>query len=90
MEVTRRARTRCHRTKLRDALDLTGVPWRREGRPPTVGEARDYFDAHATGGGDAGILQECERVLDATDHRGKQPSPFPRPSEDQLEEEGSD
>ena len=54
--------------ELDDALDSAGVPWRREGRPPTVGEARDYFDAHATAGGDGEILEECERVLDATDH----------------------
>jgi hypothetical protein len=72
-----------------DALGSAGVSWRREGRPPTVGEARDYFDAHATGGGDAEILQECERVLDATGP-GARSAPFPRPSEDQLEEEGSD
>ena len=73
-----------------NALELTGVPWRREGRLPTVGEARDYFDAHATSGGDAEILRECEQVLDATDDRGGQPSPIPQPSEDQLEEEGAD
>jgi hypothetical protein len=72
------------------ALESVGVPWRREGRPPTVGEARAYFDGHATGGGDADILQECERVLDATDDRVTEPSPFPRPSDDQLEEAGSD
>lgn len=72
--------------ELGDAPDSSGVPWRTEGRLPTVGEARHYFDAHATGGGDAEILQECERVLDATG----QPTPFPQPSEDQLEEEGSD
>jgi hypothetical protein len=76
------------------------VLWRRESRPPTVGEARDYFDAHATGGGDPEILEECERVLDATSHptrdlpgagsQGTKPGPFPRPPEDLLEEKGSD
>ncbi len=78
--------------ELDDALDSAGVPWRREGRPPTVGEARDYFDAHATDGGDGEILEECERVLDATDHPARHltGSSFPRPSEDQLEEKGSD
>jgi hypothetical protein len=81
--------------ELRDALI-----WVQEGRSPTVGEAREYFDAHAAGGGDPNIMEECEQVLDATDpptrslpgsgSRGTTPSPFPQPSEDQLDEEGSD
>ena len=84
---------------LGDAVDAARVTpqavesallWRREGRSPTIGEARDYFDAHATGGGDAEVLEECERVLDAKGDRGKTPSPLPPPSEDQLEENGSD
>jgi hypothetical protein len=83
-----------------DDLASAGVVWRREGRPPTVGEARIYFDAHATAGGDPEILEECERILDATNHptrslpgsgyQGAKPAPFPRPPEDQLEEKGSD
>jgi hypothetical protein len=78
--------------ELDDGLDSAGVPWRKEGRPPTVGEARDYFDAHATAGGDAEILEECERVLDAIDQPAGHltGSPFPRPPEEQLEEKGSD
>ena len=83
-----------------EALDETGIPWRRERRPPTVGEARAYFDAHVNGGGDPEVMAECERVLDATGHTrsptpgpeggGTEQSPFPHPSEEQLEEEGSD
>ena len=42
--------------------------WQREKRLPTVGEARDYFDAHAEDGGDPDTMEECERVLDATQH----------------------
>jgi hypothetical protein len=88
------------RGEVAEASDSTLIPWRSEGREPTVGEARAYFDAHVIDGGDPGIMEECERVLDATNHPtgnlpgtvrpGTQPSPFPRPTEDQLEEEGSD
>ena len=64
-----------------------GLVWKGEGRPPTIGEAREYFDAHAVDGGDPAILEECERVLDATGHL---PSPISPPSEEILEEKGSD
>jgi hypothetical protein len=77
-----------------------GLTWVREGRPPTVGEAREYFDAHASGGRDPETMEECERVLDATEqpapsvpepgHGGLTDSHYPRPTEDQLEEEGAD
>ncbi len=77
-----------------------GLAWVREGRPPTVGEARDYFDAHARDGGDPETMEECERVLDAvrnpihdrpgSDNGGAKASPFPPPAEDLIEEEGSD
>jgi hypothetical protein len=65
-----------------------------------VGEAREYFDAHASQGGDPETMVECEQVLDATDrptrgqpgseHRAATASAYPRPTEDQLEEKGSD
>jgi hypothetical protein len=65
----------------------SGLVWKRAGRPPTVGEAREYFDLHAVDGGDPEILEECERVLDAT---GPLPSPMSPPPEEILEERGSD
>jgi hypothetical protein len=65
----------------------SGPVWKRQGRPPTVGEAREYFDAHAVDGGDPETLEECERVLDATGHL---PSPTSPPPEEVLEERGSD
>jgi hypothetical protein len=68
------------------ALD-SGPVWRGQGRPPTVGEAREYFDAHAIDGGDPEILEECEQVLDVTVHL---PSPISLPPEEMLEEKGSD
>lgn len=68
------------------ALD-SGLAWRRQGRPPTVGEAREYFDAHALDGGDPKILEECEQVLDATGHLA---SLISAPPEEILEEKGSD
>jgi hypothetical protein len=74
--------------------------WQREKRPPTVGEARAYFDAHAEDGGDPETMEECERVLDATHYPtdglpgagygGVKQSPYPGPPEDQIEEEGAD
>ena len=81
--------------ELREALS-----WVREGRAPSVGEAREYFDVHAEDGGDPETMEECQRVLDVTQHptrglpgtgyRGTTQSPFPPATEDQLEEEGSD
>jgi len=83
-----------------EPLDSADLLWRREGRPPTVGEAREYFDAHAASGGDPEILAECEAVLDAVrrptrahpegETRETGPVTFPAPTEDQLEEKGSD
>ncbi len=84
-----------------DPYDPAGSPdsaWRREGRTPTVGEAREYFDAHVNTGGDPGLMEECVQVLDATEYpstgtRGRVAgtgSSIPRPSEDQMEEKGSD
>jgi hypothetical protein len=69
--------------------------WQRAKRLTTVGEARDYFDAHAEDGGDPETMEECERVLDATQHPtdghgGVKQPPYPGPPEDQIEEEGAD
>jgi hypothetical protein len=74
--------------------------WQEAGRPPTVAEAREYLEAHMIGGGDPDTIDECDRVLNAsqyptrslpdTDYGSIKPSPFPKPPEDQMEEEGSD
>jgi hypothetical protein len=81
-------------SELREAL-----LWVRKGRPPTVGEAREYFDAHAATGGDPETMDECERVLDAlqrptsgtgSGEDGPADSPYPKPTEEQIEEEGAD
>jgi hypothetical protein len=68
------------------AID-SDLVWKRQGRAPTVGEAREYFDMHAVDGGDPEVLEECERVLDAIGHL---PSPISPPPEEILEEKGSD
>src|SRR5580704_14723561 len=74
--------------------------WRSEHRPPTVREAKAYLEAHRHGGGDAAALEECHDVVDSEDRRahgrpasdetGVDAPPFPKPPEDQLEEEGAD
>jgi hypothetical protein len=74
--------------------------WRSENRPPTLREAKEYFEAHRHGGGDEATLEECRDVLDSEDRRvhaqtapggaGMKPSSFPKPPDDQLEEEGAD
>ena len=74
--------------------------WQKAGRPPTVAEAREYLEAHMNGGGDPDTIDACDRVLNASQYPtgsppgpgeiGTMPSPFAKPPEDQLEEEGSD
>jgi len=74
--------------------------WRDENRPPTLQEAKVYLEDHRHGGGDAATLEECNDVVDgesrqthgrpASSRPGEPPSPFPKPSDDQLEEEGAD
>jgi hypothetical protein len=74
--------------------------WQEAGRPPTVAEAREYLEAHMNGGGDPDTIDACDRVLNASQYpagslpgpggTGAKPSPFAKPPEDQLEEEGSD
>jgi hypothetical protein len=76
------------------------IEWQEAGRPPNVAEAREYLEAHMNGGGDPDTIDECDRVLNASQHPTRslpgpgdgdtKPSPFTKPPEDQLEEEGSD
>jgi hypothetical protein len=74
--------------------------WRNENRPPTLQEAKAYLDDHRHGGADAATLEECEDVVDRESRRahglpasggeGVEASLFPKPPDDQLEEEGAD
>ncbi len=59
--------------------------WTSEWRPSTVGEAREYLDAHEFEG-DPEIVAACEALFDATPHI----SNAVKPSDDQLEERGAD
>ena len=59
--------------------------WTTGWRPSTVGEARQYLDAHEYGG-DPDIVTACEALFDATPHL----SGGVKPPEDQLEERGAD
>jgi hypothetical protein len=66
--------------------------------PATVGEAREYLDAHVRDG-DPDIVRACEAKVDVIEHhagagpdgsRASEPSSFSKPSLDELEEEGAD
>jgi hypothetical protein len=66
--------------------------------PSTVGEAREYLDAHERDG-DPAIVEACEAMIDVIEHRpgprqqsgGRpDPSPLAKPSLDQMEEKGAD
>jgi hypothetical protein len=59
--------------------------WTTGWTPATVGEAREYLDAHETDG-DPAIVAACEDLFDATPHL----SGMAKPSMDQLEERGAD
>lgn len=54
-------------------------------RPSTVGEAREYLDAHELDG-DPDIVEACEALFDAKHHI----SGVVLPPEEQLEERGAD
>jgi hypothetical protein len=59
--------------------------WDKGWRPSTVGEAREYLDAHERGG-DPVIVEACEALFDATPHL----TGIDKPSTDQLDESGAD
>jgi len=59
--------------------------WTTGWTPATVGEAREYLDAHEFDG-DPAIVTACEALVDATPHL----SGTVRPSDGQLEERGAD
>jgi hypothetical protein len=59
--------------------------WTSEWRPSTVGEAREYLDAHEFDA-DPDIEAACEALFDAKPHI----SASVKPSEEQLEERGAD
>jgi hypothetical protein len=72
--------------------------WKKGWTPSTVGEAREYLDAHERDG-DQAIVEACEAKVDVTGHRsqpGKQgtgrmeTSPVAKPPLEQLEEKGAD
>ena len=54
-------------------------------RPRTVGEAREYLDAHERDR-DPEIVRACEALVDATPHL----SDFPKAPAEQEEERGAD
>ena len=59
--------------------------WTSQWRPATVGEAREYLDAHLRDG-DPDIVSACEALVDATPHL----SGLAKPTPEQLEEAGAD
>ena len=59
--------------------------WTTGWTPASVGEAREYLDAHDTDG-DPDIVAACEAMVDVTPHL----SGSIKPSVDQLEERGAD
>jgi len=59
--------------------------WNGEWRPRTVGEAREYLDAHERDG-DPAIVAACEALFDATPHLHD----VARASTEQLDERGAD
>jgi len=59
--------------------------WTTGWRPSTVGEARQYLDAHEVDG-EPEIVAACEALFDATPHL----SGSVKPSDEQLEERGAD
>ena len=70
----------------------------RSWKPKTVGEAREYLDAHERDG-DPAIVEACEALIDVIDRRSEpgksshtptEASPFGKPPLEQLEEEGAD
>jgi hypothetical protein len=72
--------------------------WKKGWTPSTVGEAREYLDAHERDG-DPAIVEACEALIDVIEHRSGprqqsderlDPSPLPKPPLDQLEEKGAD
>ncbi len=59
--------------------------WTEGWTPATVGEAREYLDAHERDG-DPAIVAACEKLVDATPHlSGTVRAPL-----EQLEERGAD
>ena len=71
------------------AMGTWGEGW----TPATVGEAREYLDAHERDG-DPAIVAACEAKIDVIEpHEGRGApgrAEFVKPSLDQLEEEGAD
>ena len=67
--------------------------WGEGWTPATVGEAREYLDAHERDG-DPAIVAACEAKIDVIEpHEGRGApgrAEFVKPSLDQLEEEGAD
>jgi hypothetical protein len=72
--------------------------WNKGWIPATVGEAREYLDAHETDG-DPAIVEACEAKIDVIEHRSgsggqgsghTEPSTFAKPPPEQLDEKGAD
>jgi hypothetical protein len=73
--------------------------WPEGWRPETHEEAQGYLDAHPPGTGDDEVATACTSLLDQEmpPHRsdfavrdGGGTPPFPKPSDEQLEEKGAD
>jgi hypothetical protein len=73
--------------------------WQDGHRPPTLQEAEEYLEAQGDGD-DADAIETCQDVVDregrlahgvpASDGGMTKPSPYPKPSDEQLEEKGAD
>jgi hypothetical protein len=71
-------------TSVPDTVELM-PEWNNNWRPRTVGEAREYLDAHERDG-DPEIVRACEALVDVTPHL----SDFPKAPAEQEEERGAD
>jgi hypothetical protein len=73
--------------------------WQDGHRPPTLQEAEEYLEAHRDGE-DADAIETCQDVVDregrlahgmpASDGGMTKPSPYPKPPDEQLAENGAD
>jgi hypothetical protein len=63
--------------------------WPADWHPETVADAQKYLDAHENGAGDPDLIEECERAVETSKHRSGITT-FPKPPDDQLEEDGAD
>jgi hypothetical protein len=72
--------------RLCGSYGLVMSKWPKNWRPESAKDAQAYLDAHQNGGGDPDLIEECERLVDASRPRARggptgpggatRPSPF--------------